>query len=119
MKNKKELYLQKYKPLVMKRLLNKAWLGIVAALAMVAAACTFHKPSPVNNDPSNQESDEHQMSKNELKKRIAEISERIKEREMSCVYGSPEIIERYGRETRRLRHERDSLQNILDNWGKQ
>ncbi|MCR5014367.1 MAG: hypothetical protein K6A28_06310 [Bacteroidales bacterium] len=102
----------------MKRLLNKAWIGIAAALAVVAAACCSHKPSPSNNDPANQESDEHQMTKRELKDRIAEIQARIKEREMSCVYGSPEIIEQYGRETRRLRHEMDSLQNVLDNWGK-
>jgi len=102
----------------MKRFLNKAWLGIVAAIAVVATACCSHKPSPTNTDPSNQESDEHRMTKGELKDRIAEIQARIKEREMSCVYGSPEIIEQYGRETRRLRHEMDSLQKVLDNWGK-
>lgn len=104
----------------MKRTMKKVWIGIVAALAVVAAACCSHKntqkdPEP---DPANQESNEHKMTKRELKERIAEIRERIKEREMSCVYGSPEIIQEYGRETMRLRHEADSLQNLLDNYGK-
>lgn len=103
----------------MKKFINKTWIAIVAALAIVAGACCTHKNSPKDeNDPSNQESPEHKMTKKELKERIAEIRAAIKDREMSCVYGSPEIIQQYGQVTQRLRHEADSLQNILDNYDK-
>lgn len=103
----------------MKRLGNRIWVGVIAAFAVIVGACCSHKESPANNeDPANQESNEHQMTKRELKKRIEEIRARVEEREMSCVYGSPEIIEEYGWETDRLRHEADSLQNLLDNYDK-
>lgn len=103
----------------MKSFLKKSWIAIVAAIAIVAGACCTHKNAPQNNeDPSNQEANEHKLSKRELKERLKEVQERIKEREMSCVYGSPEIIERYGQETRRLRHEADSLQKLIDNYDK-
>ena len=41
----------------------------------------------------------------ELQERIAELRAVIREREGSCVYGSPEVIEEYSRETNRLRTE--------------
>ena len=100
----------------MKRIKKKIWIGIMAAIAVIVGACCSHKNSPTNNeDPANPESNEHKMTKKELKERIAQIRARVKEREMSCVYGSPEIIQEYGRETQRLRMEADSLQNVLDN----
>ena len=103
----------------MKRFFNKTWVAIVAAVAIIVGACTTHKNSPKENeDPANQESNEHKMTKKELQERVAEIREIIKQREMSCVYGSPEVLERYGQETMRLRHEADSLQNLLDNYDK-
>lgn len=91
----------------MKRIFRKAWIGVVALAAVVVGACC-----------SNKKANDNQMSKKELKERIAELEAIVREREMSCVYGSPEIIAEYGRETRRLRQELDSLQNVLDNYGK-
>ena len=103
----------------MKRIGNKVWIAIMAVLAVVVGACCTHKNAPTNNeDPANPESNEHEMTKKELKERIAQIRARVKEREMSCVYGSPEVIHEYGRETQRLRMEADSLQNVLDNYDK-
>lgn len=103
----------------MRRFFNKTWVAIVAAVAIVVGACCTHKNTPKDeNDPTKQENNEHKMTKKELKERIAEIRETLKRREGACVYGSPEIIQQYGQETVRLRHEADSLQNILDNYDK-
>lgn len=103
----------------MKKVFNKTWIAILAVFAIVVGACCSHKNAPKeNNDPNNQESNEHKMTKKELQERIAQIREALKKREMACVYGSPEVIENYSRETMRMRQEADSLQNILDNYGK-
>ena len=104
----------------MKKLLNKAWIGILAVATVIVGACCSHKNAPKNEDPNqvNNESNDHQMTKSELQARIDEIRTRVKERESSCVYGSPEVMENYGKETMRLRHEADSLQQVLDNWDK-
>lgn len=104
----------------MKKLLNKAWIGILAVAAVIFGACCSHKNSPKNDDPNqvNNETNDHKLTKAELQERIDEIRARIKEREMSCVYGSPEVMQSYSQETNRLRHEADSLQQVLDNWDK-
>jgi hypothetical protein len=47
---------------------------------------------------------------NEMRDRLELLRNTIREREGSCVYGSPEIIEEYGRETQRLRDEANELE---------
>ena len=49
----------------------------------------------------------------ELQERISNLQKAIMDREGSCVYGSPEIIEEYGRETQRMRTEVDALRKEL------
>lgn len=49
----------------------------------------------------------------ELQERIAELQAALQRREGACVYGSPEIIEEYGRETRRMRDEVEALRKEL------
>ena len=49
----------------------------------------------------------------ELQERISNLQKAIMDREGSCVYGSPEIIEEYGRETQRMRNEVDALRKEL------
>lgn len=90
----------------MKSVFKKLWVGVLAVAAMVAGACCSSKG--IDGKPS----------KKELKARIAQLKSTIEDREMSCVYGSPEIIAEYGQETARLRRELDSLQNELKNYGK-
>ena len=53
-----------------------------------------------------------------LVQRLEQLQNAIREREGSCVYGSPEIIEEYGRETRRMRQEAEEIQKQLDELGK-
>lgn len=91
----------------MKRIFKKTWIGVVALATLIVGACC-----------SNKNTGDQKMSKKELKERIAQLKAIVEDREMSCVYGSPEIIAEYGRETRRLRAELDSLQKELDNYGK-
>jgi len=46
-----------------------------------------------------------EQRRHELIQRLEEISQTLKRREGACVYGSPEIIQRYQDETNRLRKE--------------
>ena len=50
----------------------------------------------------------------ELKRQIADLKSALQRREGACVYGSPEVIEEYGRETERMRQEIETLQNELN-----
>lgn len=48
-----------------------------------------------------------------LQERIAELQAALQRREGACVYGSPEIIEEYGRETQRMRNELQAVRDEL------
>lgn len=48
-----------------------------------------------------------------LQERIVELQEALQRREGACVYGSPEIIEEYGRETRRMRDELEAVRKEI------
>lgn len=85
----------------MKKFFSKTWIGILALATIVVGACCSHKDTPG-------------ASKQELKDQLNALEKRIKEREMSCVYGSPEVMESYRQETARLRQEADSLQHEID-----
>lgn len=108
----------------MKRFFKKSWIAILALATTVVAACSSSKHTnktddsqntSVNSDDNTATSDTLSASRAEVQSRLEELRRVIKEREMSCVYGSPEILRRYSEETQRLRYEADSLQNLLDN----
>ncbi len=48
-----------------------------------------------------------------LQDRIVELQAALQRRESACVYGSPEIIEEYGRETQRMRDEIKALRKEI------
>ena len=93
----------------MKRTFKKAWIGVLAVAAFIVGACSSNRTVDINGQ---------KMTKKELKARVDELKAVVQEREMSCVYGSPEVIAKFGRETAKLRQELDELQNELDNFGK-
>ena len=93
----------------MKRRIKKAWIGVLAITALIVGACCSNRTVDINGQ---------KMTKKELKARVNELKAIVEEREMSCVYGSPEIIEKFGKETSRLRNELNELQQELDNFGK-
>lgn len=53
-----------------------------------------------------------------LQERIAELQAALQRREGACVYGSPEIIQEYGKETQRMRDEVEALRKELRNLDK-
>lgn len=54
----------------------------------------------------------------ELQGRLNQVRSELRRREGACVYGSPEVMEEWGRETRRLREEADSLQQQINDLDK-
>ena len=48
-----------------------------------------------------------------LQQRIADLQAALQRREGACVYGSPEVMEEYGRETQRMRDELKGLKTQL------
>lgn len=93
----------------MKRIFKKTWIGVLAIATLIVGACCSQKTVEINGE---------KLTKKELQARVDQLRAIVEEREMSCVYGSPEIIAEYGRETGRLRGELNELQRELDNFGK-
>ena len=73
----------------MKKFGRSIWVGILSALAFIGA-CTSSKG--LTN-----------AERAQLVKERDSIQTIINSRESACVYGSPEVIEAYGKETQRLR----------------
>ena len=48
-----------------------------------------------------------------MKQQLAELKLALRSREGACVYGSPEVIQRYGEETQRLREQVEELENRI------
>lgn len=48
-----------------------------------------------------------------LQQRIAQLQAALQQREGACVYGTPEIIQQYGEETRRMKNELEDLRQQL------
>ena len=59
------------------------------------------------------------MRRAELQQRLDSLQAIIKQREMSCVYGSPEIIQSYGQETNNLRQQANEIQEEIDKLDKE
>ena len=49
----------------------------------------------------------------DLQQRLAQVLRELQYREGACVYGSPEVIQRYGEETNRLRQEAEEIRNQI------
>ena len=57
--------------------------------------------------------------RNFLVKRIEELRTALQMRESACVYGSPEVMEKYGKKTQEMRNELKALENQLDKIDKE
>lgn len=84
----------------MKKFTRTIWIGILSALAFLGA-CNSHKGLT-------------KAERAQLVKERDSIQEIITRRESSCVYGSPEIIQQYGQETRRLRDQLNEINTRLE-----
>lgn len=67
-----------------------------------------------------QSAQQYEMKKQrvELTQRLEQLQNAIRDREGACVYGSPEVIEEYGRETQRMREEAAEIEKELEELGK-
>jgi len=98
--------------------MRKIWIGLLSGVAVLAASCfrletpKVYGPPPIDDSVKEKTMDKKQR-KAELNKRLQAIREILEEREGEEVYGSPEIIERFERENRQLRHEADSIEKEL------
>lgn len=54
-----------------------------------------------------------------LQERLSELRAALRQREGACIYGTPEVMEEYGRETQRMREEVESLQKELNALNKE
>ena len=79
----------------MKKVVRTVWIGALSGLAFLAACCS-------QNGLTRKE-------RKQLVKQRDSIQEILTRREGAAVYGSPEIIARYGAETYRLQNQLDSI----------
>ena len=79
----------------MKKVVRTVWIGALSGLAFLTACCSEKGLS--------------RAERKQLMKERDSIQEILTRREGAAVYGSPEIIARYGAETYRLRSQLDSI----------
>lgn len=102
----------------MGKLLRKVWIGLLSGTAALAA-CNFSSEQPCYYGPPevpNGDTIENTNPKERremLRQRIESIRSIVEERQHSEIYGPPEMIEKYERETQRLQAEADSLEREL------
>lgn len=51
----------------------------------------------------------------ELMQQYVNLREALRRREDACIYGSPEVMQQYGEETRRMRQDLENLQKEIEN----
>jgi len=79
----------------MKKIVRNVWIGALSGLAFLAACCSSKGLS--------------KAEKKELIRERDSIQEILSKREGSCIYGTPEVMERYKNETKRLQYQLDSI----------
>ena len=111
------------------RIVKKTWIAILELVTAAVAACTSIKRTPENvgevkptdsdglddKAKASESEDSINARRAELQERFEKLRATIRDREMSCVYGSPEVMQSYSATTRAMRQEADSLQNVLMN----
>ena len=100
------------------KLFRKLWIGLLSGVATLAA-CNLVDPQPCYYGPPivpENDSIENTNPKERramLKERIKNIRDILEERRNAEVYGPPEVINAYAKETQRLSDEADSLEREL------
>ena len=110
----------------MGRRFRKLWIGLLSGTAVLAACNVFSPPpcyyGPPPVDPGSNDSimkTDRNSRREMLRQRIQAINDILEERSNSEIYGSPEMMEEYARENRRLKAEADSLELELKNLEKE
>ena len=97
---------------------RRLWIGLLSGTATLASCNIFSPPpcyyGPPPMDPTRDSVMQTKQNKRDmLRQRIDEIRSVLEERQNSEIYGSPEVMEEYARENRRLQAEADSLEQEL------
>lgn len=79
----------------MKKIVRTVWIGALSGLAFLAACCSTNGLT--------------RAERRQLIRERDSIQEMLSRREGACVYGTPEVMQRYGLETLRLRNQLDSI----------
>ena len=82
---------------------------VIADMETVIPSCVYGPPA---DDPVYLT--EKEQTRKELMERLQTLQQTISRREGACVYGSPEVIQKYGAETRRLKAEAAEIQKQLE-----
>ena len=78
----------------MKKIVRTVWIGALSGLAFLAACCSTNGLT--------------RAERRQLIRERDSIQEMLSYREGACVYGTPEVMQRYSLETLRLRNQLDS-----------
>ena len=94
---------------------RKLWIGLLSGTAaLVSCNLTAPQPCYYGPPPVDPTVDTATMSRKEtLRQRIDAIRNILEERHNSEIYGPPDMMEEYERETQRLQAESDSLEREL------
>ena len=119
--------------LQMKKIVRTVWIGLLSGLAFLSAGCSHRTTSNLESPKVNAELNEmnaqldaieaqinekkapfNEQRKAELMQRRESLQNTLKRREGSCIYGSPEVMQKYGEETQRLQNELNEVNAELD-----
>ena len=120
----------------MKKVVRTVCIGALSGLAFLAACCSSkmaavygspeiianygaetarlrYELDSINNRLEGNVDMETSKKRYQLQQRIADLQTALQRREGACVYGSPEVMEKYGQETNRMRQELKEAQTEL------
>lgn len=109
----------------MKKIVRAVWISLLSGLAVLVACKCHNKTAKVEEQIEHDEmvaerlygppvQDSIVMRKAQLTRELDSINTIIERRANACVYGSPEVIQRYGEKTRELKAKAAEIQKQLD-----
>lgn len=113
----------------MKKIVRAVWISLLSGLAVLVACKCHNKTAKVEEQIEHDEmvaerlygppvldpvKDSIVMRKAQLTRELDSINTIIERRANACVYGSPEVIQRYGEKTRELKAKAAEIQKQLD-----
>lgn len=100
--------------------MRRLWIWILSGLALLLGGLLLvrciHREQPMCyygppvKEPDSLEVSSKAQRRMQLQQRLDSLRNIIEERQNSEIYGPPEIMKEYGKETRRLKAEADSLE---------
>ena len=97
----------------MSRWFRKLWIGLLSGTAALTSCSLFSPPPCYYGPPPIEDTLQKPDRREAIRQRIESIRAIVEERQNSEIYGPPEMMEEYARETSRLQAEADSLEQEL------